>query len=251
MTAPALIPAAFLAGLLMFLAPCTLPLVPAYLAFIAGVPEEAAADAAHRGIRGRIAKNALAFVIGFSLVFIVLGVSAASVGELLGPWRPLLARAAGAFLIVFGALMLGVFDIPLLSGEWRVRMPRALVPGREASSFLIGVLFALGWSPCIGPILGSILLLASASATVGQGAFLLAVFSLGLSLPFLLVALLIDRSFRFAARFARFSEKLQLIGGAVLIVLGILMLLGSMGYLVEWGYRLFDSFGYARLLNYL
>ncbi len=248
----ALAPAAFLAGVLMFLAPCTLPVVPAYLAFIAGVPEgDIAGGAMRRGIRGRIFRNALAFVIGFSLIFILLGSFAAFVGALLGPWRYVLARAAGVFLILFGVTMLGFFRIPVFSGEWRARLPKALTLGHPMSSFLVGVLFALGWSPCVGPILGSVLFIASASATALQGAVLLGVFSLGLSVPFLLCALLIGESFRFAPRFGRVAAALQVLGGIILIVLGILMLSDNMGLLISWGFGLFDSTGYGKLLNYM
>ncbi len=130
----------------MFLAPCTLPIVPGYLAFIAGVPAGQAGSS-----RRRIFINALAFVIGFSAVFILLGSFAASLGGLLGPWREILGRAAGAIIILFGLTMLGVFNIPLLSGEKRIRIPRWLSLGHPHSSFLIGALFALGWSPASGP----------------------------------------------------------------------------------------------------
>ena len=248
----ALAPAAFLAGVLMFLAPCTLPIVPAYLAFIAGVPEdEVSGGAIRRGIRGRIFRNALAFVAGFSLVFILFGSFASFLGALLGPWRSVLARAAGAFLILFGVTMLGFFRIPLFSGEWRARLPKTLTLGHPASSFLVGILFALGWSPCIGPILGSVLFIASSSGTALQGAVLLAVFSLGLSVPFLLSALLIGESFRFAARLGRVSNALQILGGLVLVALGVLMLLGDMGLLISWGDSLLGSLGYNKLLSYL
>ena len=175
----ALAPAAFLAGILMFLAPCTLPIVPGYLAFIAAVPEGASKGSA----RKRVLINALAFVLGFSAVFILLGTFAAAAGSFLGPWRDTLGRAAGALIIIFGLTMLGVIRIPVLSGDKHMAIPHFLSLGKPHSSALIGALFALGWSPCIGPILGSILLYASASGTAGQGALLLAIFSLGLGLP--------------------------------------------------------------------
>jgi len=247
-----LAPAAFVAGVLMFLAPCTLPIVPAYLAFIAGVPEnEALSSAPRSGIRGRIFRNALAFTIGFSLVFILLGSFAAYLGALVGPWRELLGRAAGLLLIVFGVTMLGLFRIPVFSGQWRARVPKTLTLGHPMSSFFMGVLFSLGWSPCVGPILGSVLFLASSSATALQGALLLCIFSLGLSIPFLLCALLIGESSRLVSRLSDFSNMLQLVGGVVLIMLGVLMVSGNMGVLISWGYGLFDSIGYAKLLNYL
>ena len=246
-----LAPAAFLAGILMFLAPCTLPLVPAYLAFIAGMPESEVAASGRAAVRRRVFYNALAFVIGFSIVFILLGTCAAFIGSVLGVWRYTLARAAGALLILFGITMLGLFHLPLFSGEFHIRLPRGLQLGHPASAFAVGALFALGWSPCIGPILGSVLFIASASATALSGALLLGVFSLGLSLPFLLCALLLSEASAFTSRLAPLARSLQVIGGMVLVMLGVLMLLGDMGVLVSWGYGLFSSLGYDRLLNYL
>lgn len=237
---------AFVAGVLMFLAPCTLPIVPGYLAFIAGVPAGQEGSS-----RRRIIINALAFVIGFSAVFILLGSFAAAIGAVLGPWRSVIARAAGAIIILFGLTMLGTLNIPLVSGERRIRLPKWLSLGHPHSSFLVGALFALGWSPCIGPILGTILFLASASATAAEGALLLAIFSLGLAIPFMLCALAIGAAQGFASRAGRLAQALSYIGGAILVALGILMVTGSMGLLVQWGFGLFDKAGYGTLLNHL
>lgn len=237
---------AFVAGVLMFLAPCTLPIVPGYLAFIAGVPAGQAGSN-----RRRIFSNALAFVLGFSAVFITLGLFAGAIGALLGPWRDMLGQAAGALIILFGLTMLGVFNIPLLSGERRIRLPKWLSLGHPHSSFLIGALFALGWSPCIGPILGTILFLASASATAMQGALLLAIFSLGLAIPFLLCAWAIGRAEGFVQRAGPVTKVLSYIGGIILVLLGVLMLTGNMGLLISWGFGFFEAAGYKQLLNYL
>lgn len=252
MTPITLAPAAFLAGLLMFLAPCTLPMVPGYLAFVSGVSEEELQGAAsRRAARRRVLRNAVAFVLGFSLIFILLGVFAGLFGSILGEWRYALGRAAGAILILFGLTMLGVFRLPVLGGQWHARLPKWLELGHPQSSFVVGALFAIGWSPCIGPILGSILFLASASATAAQGAVLLAIFSAGLAVPFLITAFLIGEAAGALARMAGFARGLQYVGGAVLLALGALMLLGQMGLLVDWGFRLFDPVGYGGLLNHL
>lgn len=232
-----LAPAAFLAGVLMFLAPCTLPIVPGYLAFIAGG-------------KGKVVRNAVAFVIGFSVIFILLGTFAGFFGHLLGPWRGALARASGAIIILFGLTMLGFVRIPVIAGEKHMRIPHFLTLGRSESSFLIGVLFALGWSPCIGPILGSVLLFASTSATAAQGALLLGVFSLGLALPFILTALLLERAGAVFARWGRVARALSVAGGVLLIVLGVLILLGSMGLFVSWALQFFEPF-YSPLLKYM
>lgn len=240
----ALIIPAFIAGLLMFLAPCTLPIVPGYLAFIAGAP--GGADVSRR----RIVWNAFAFVLGFSIVFIALGASAGFLGSIIGPWRGVIARAGGAILILFGLTMLGVFKIPLLSREMHIALPKFISIGKWQSSALIGALFAVGWSPCIGPILGSILLLASSSATALQGAFLLGVFSLGLGLPFILTAYLMQSGQNMFGRWATTSQVLSILGGIALLVIGTLMLLGSSGLLVAWGSQLLEG-PYNQLLKYM
>lgn len=246
----ALLPAALLAGILMFLAPCTLPIVPGYLAFISGTGAGDAYKQTGSGNRRRVLLNAFAFVIGFSIIFILLGTFAAEIGSFLGPWRDTLGRVAGAIIIVFGLTMLGLVRIPVLSSEKRIALPHFLTIGKVHSSALIGALFALGWSPCIGPILGTILLFASASATAAWGALLLAVFSLGLGLPFIATALLLNEAGAVISRYSRFVSALSIAGGIILIVLGLLMLFGDMGILVEWGFSSFTG-PYSKLLQYM
>jgi cytochrome c-type biogenesis protein len=231
-----LAPAAFLAGVLMFLAPCTLPIVPGYLAFIAGG-------------KGKVVRNAAAFVLGFSVVFILLGAFAGFLGAFIGPWRETLGQAAGIILIIFGLVMLGV-RIPFLSGQKNIGIPKWLSVGSPVSSMLIGALFALGWSPCIGPVLGTVLLFASTSSTALQGAVLLGIFSIGLGLPFLLTALLLEKAQAAFQKWAKAADVLSKVGGIVLIALGILMVIGRMDLLLSWGFELFDSF-YDQLLPYM
>lgn len=246
-----LVAGAFVAGFLMFLAPCTLPIVPGYLAFIAGIPLAALSDPASKKKAQRIVlKNALAFVLGFSAVFIVLGASAGLLGTFVGPWRYALAKVGGVIIIIFGLTMLGAFRIPALSREAHIKLPNFLTLGKLSSSALIGALFALGWSPCIGPILGTVLLIASNSATVGYGAFLLAVFSVGLAVPFLLTAVLVTESTAFLARISGFVRVLSIVGGLGLIGGGVLLLMGGQNFFIEWSYQLFNSTGYGALLNY-
>ena len=238
-----LIPAAFIAGVLMFLAPCTLPIVPGYLAFIAGSPEG-------KGSRKRILWNALAFVVGFSIVFVALGASAGLLGAFVAPWKALISRAAGALIILFGLTMLGLIRLPALSSEHHIRVPKFLMLGRWQSSALIGALFALGWSPCIGPILATILFLASGSATALSGAFLLGVFSLGLGIPFLLTAALMHSGQNMFGKWGTTSKVLSYIGGAVLMLIGALMLTDHMGLLIEWGFKFLEG-PYDQLLKYM
>jgi cytochrome c-type biogenesis protein len=240
-----LAPAAFLAGILMFLAPCTLPIVPGYLAFIAGVRE------GEMAAKHRIMRNALAFCIGFTIIFVLFGTFAAFLGSHLGTWRYTIARFGGLLLIMFGFIMLGLMPHSLFQGEHHIAAPKWLKLGNAESSAFLGALFALGWSPCIGPILGSILFIASVGTTVFSGALLLFIFSLGLAVPLLLVAALMEKIGQRLVRLASLSSMLQKIGGIILIMLGILMVSNSMGLLVGWGYGIFGSLGYDHLLNYL
>lgn len=229
---------AFVAGILMFLAPCTLPIVPGYIAFIAGSKQ-------------RVLPNAIAFVLGFSILFVLLGASAGLFGLVIGSWRFALARVGGLFIALFGLMLMGVLRLPILSAERHIALPSFVKVGNPSSSAFIGALFALGWSPCIGPILGTILFTAAASATAATGAILLAIFSLGLGLPFIAVALLLSRAQRVLTPLTKVSGVLSAVGGAFLVVVGVLMLLGQGGLLVSWGFSLFDAAGYSRLLKYM
>ena len=229
---------AFVAWVLMFLAPCTLPIVPGYLAFIGGE-------------RRCVVRNAVAFVLGFSAIFVLLGAAAGLFGIVVGAWRYEWARVGGVIIVLFGLTMLGVVHIPALAREWHMRLPGFLVVGKPSSSAFIGALFALGWSPCIGPILGTVLFVASASATALSGALLLALFSAGLALPFLLAALVLSRAQSAFGHLERLSVALSTVGGIFLVLLGVLMLFNATGLLVSWGYGALNFIGYDRLLNYL
>ena len=245
-----LIPGSFIAGVLMFLAPCTLPIVPGYLVFIAGTPASTTAVGG-RVRRRRILYNAVAFVVGFSIIFILLGMFASAIGSIFGIYREYISRIAGAVIILFGLMMLNIVRLPVVGDEWHAKIPKFLSLGRWESSLLIGALFAFGWSPCIGPILGTVLLFASNSATLAQGAILLGVFSLGLGIPFILTALLIDTAGDLFIKWGRVLNVFSTMGGILLICMGSLILFGMMGVLVEWSYRIFDLLGYSRLYNYL
>ena len=243
---------AFIAGLLTFLAPCTLPLVPAYLGFFSGVSLDELKDSGRAlAARRKIFLNGLAFVVGFSVIFIVFGTLAGFAGAALVPYRIWLSRIGGVFVIIFGLFMLGLLKIPLLGREARLHIPAILIKGRPANSLALGAAFGFGWTPCVGPILGSILLLASTSATALSGALLLAVFSLGLAMPFLAIALGIGSASRYLERFSRFLNIISIIGGLFLIGLGLLLLTNNFSLLISYGYRLFRFINYERLLDYL
>lgn len=216
----------------MFLAPCTLPLIPAFILFIAGASgvDMQSAAGAQTSARRRAFVNALAFVAGFSSVFILLGIFASEIGSLLGVYRFALGRGAGAILIVFGLLLLGL-RVPFLANEWHMKAPRFVRFGTRGGAFLLGAFFALGWSPCIGPVLGSILFLASASGTALQGAVLLSIFSLGLAVPFLGAALLLDSASPRLEKLAHLSSMLYVALGVILIGIGLSIVVDKFGYI--------------------
>lgn len=238
---------AFVAGLLTFLAPCTFPLMPAYLGFISGV----SAEEGIVGARKKILLNGLFYVLGFSAVFIIFGVLFGFLGQALVPYRIWLTRAAGIFIILFGLLMLNIFRMPTLSREWQPKLPLGLGQGKPISSFLLGFAFAFGWTPCIGPVLGSILLVASTSSTVLQGGTLLAVFSAGLAIPFLAVAFAWGSAAQYIQKISNYLWIVSLVSGLILIALGVLLLTNNFSLLISWGYWLFRFINYDRLLDYL
>ncbi len=242
----------FLAGVLTFLAPCTLPLVPAYLGLISGVPYETFHDPSQVSrIRGQVLRNGLMFVLGFAAIFILFGVLAGLAGAVFASLRSLMAQVGGVLVIVLGLFMLGLLKLPVLQRTVRFTPPQWLQPGRAHSSFVIGVAFAAGWSPCVGPIVGSILALTASSATVAQGALLLGIFSLGLAVPFLLLAYGIGRARATFERVRTLTPIFEKVGGVVLIGLGILLLTNRLPLLISWSFQLLNVFGYESILEYL
>lgn len=218
---------AFAAGLLSFLSPCVLPLVPSYVGFLTGMTLPEAAS------RRRLALlHAVLFVSGFSLVFILLGASATTLGRALNYYQIWLQRIGGALIILFGLLCLGAFSPRLLSQERRVHLERK--PVGYLGSVLVGMAFAAGWTPCIGPVLGGILGLAATSADVSRGVMLLAVYSAGLALPFLVAAIAVESFLDWFQRFRRFLPWVMRVSGALLVFVGLLLLTGEFTRLAGW-----------------
>jgi cytochrome c-type biogenesis protein len=231
---------AFAAGLLSFLSPCVLPLVPSYVGFLTGMtlPEVIG--------RRRVAlTHALLFVGGFSLVFILLGASATTLGRALNYYQVWLQRIGGALIILFGLLCLGVFNLRLLSQERRLHLERK--PVGYLGSVLVGMAFAAGWTPCIGPVLGAILGLAATSTDVSRGMLLLAVYSAGLALPFLVAAVAVDSFLDWFQRFRRFLPWVMRISGVMLVFVGILLITGEFTRLAGWLQGLTPDFLRERL----
>ena len=220
--------AAFVAGLLSFLSPCVLPLVPVYLASLAG-PEILEAKADKRSTH--IFLHSLTFVSGFSLVFVILGAGAGLAGLAISAHLFTIQRVAGILLIVFGALLLAAQKVPQLNFQKRLTPSKSRTTG-YLRSFVTGSIFALAWTPCVGYVLGGILILALASETAWRGAYLLAIYSLGLGIPFLIIGAAFDSVSPLLRRVQRYSKVIYIISGVFLIVLGILIVTGRLTLLM-------------------
>jgi len=215
--------AAFIAGLLSFLSPCVLPLVPGYVSLISGTGIEALKDADAPLMR-RVMFNSLMFIAGFSLVFIGLGAVATGLGQALHQYHDIFAKIAGVILFIFGLHLTGLFKINALYSDKRMHNLKG--SASPIGSFVVGFAFAFGWTPCIGPILAGILVLAGSQDTVAKGILLLAVYSAGLAVPFLLTSLGVNKFLAFYSRFRRHLRTVEIISGVLLIVFGALIALG-------------------------
>jgi cytochrome c-type biogenesis protein len=219
--------AAFAAGVLSFISPCVLPLIPGYVSFISGTtlddlrggPDTGAARPG--ASKQRVLISSLAFVLGCSLVFISLGASASVIGQYMMERLTLLGRIAGIIVILFGLHTMGILRIGWLYSEKRVQTNRK--PAGPLGAILVGIAFAFGWTPCIGPILAGILAIAASQETVGQGVRLLAVYSAGLGIPFIATSLAINRFFSAFARIRRHYHAIEVTSGALLVVIGVLI----------------------------
>jgi len=234
------------AGALSFLSPCVLPLVPPYLCYMAGVTVEdfrgthAETDAV-RAVRLPLLAASIAFVLGFSTVFVALGAGASTIGTLLRHWQQPLAIVAGLLIILMGLNFLGVIRIPLLSREARFQTQGR--PANVLAAYLMGLAFAFGWTPCIGPVLGPILTLAGGQETVSQGALLLAAYSLGLGVPFLLAALFSGAFMRFLGRFRMHLGRVEKVIGGLLVIAGVAFLTGGVQFVSYWLLEAFPVLG--------
>ncbi|MBI4887418.1 MAG: cytochrome c biogenesis protein CcdA [Acidobacteria bacterium] len=239
--------AAFGAGLLSFISPCVLPLIPGYLSYVSGlsldemrgtaVPAGAPAGAAVATVLPSAARRqavlaSLAFILGFSLVFIALGASASAIGQFLTARLRLLSRIAGAIIIVFGLHTMGVLRIEWLYQEKRVQTTQR--PVGLLGAGLVGIAFAFGWTPCLGPILAGILAIAATRDTVADGVQLLAVYSLGLGVPFLATALAIERFFAAFAKIRRHYHKIEIASGGLLVAIGVLIFTNRFTIIAQW-----------------
>jgi cytochrome c-type biogenesis protein len=214
-------PAALLAGLLSFLSPCVLPLIPAYFTFITGYSLEELTTAATSEIRAKVFLSTLAYVMGFSLVFILMGASASLFGNFMFKYKDLIRIIGGALIIILGIHLTGIIRIHALEFEKRIQLKKK--PLHLFGTFLVGMAFGAGWSPCIGPLLGSILIVAGSQETVFKGVALLAVYSAGLAIPFLIISIFINFLLIFIRKTTRAIRFLNAAAGILLILIGLLL----------------------------
>ena len=234
------IPISFTAGVLSFLSPCVLPLIPSYVSFITGL----SIDDVQRSRRITLI-HSLLFVAGFTLVFLALGATATVLGRALFRHRDWVGRIGGVLVIVLGLYLLGVFNLGALNRERRVHI--ATKPLGYLGTLVVGMAFAAGWTPCIGPILGGVLTYTASSADLSRGLVLLFAYSLGLAVPFLLAALMIDRFMELFQRYRGALLWISRASGVLLIIVGVLMITGSMTVLSAWLQRWTPEFLRSRL----
>jgi cytochrome c-type biogenesis protein len=233
------IPAALIAGLVSFLSPCVLPLVPPYLIYLTGATiEHVANEEAEEASKRAVMISAALFVLGFSTVFVMLGASASLIGGLIRAWSAELSIIAGIVIIVMGLHFLGLTRIRLLMREGRLPIPK---PVGFWGAYIMGLAFAFGWTPCIGPILAAILSIAAAEATVAKGAGLLAVYSAGLGIPFLIAAFMVEQFSAVFARMKRHLANVERAMGILMIITGIGFLTGAISGVSIWLLETFPS----------
>lgn len=231
------------AGALSFLSPCVLPLVPAYLAFLSGVTLQASGQGAavvEPGVTRKVFVTAVAFVLGFSTIFVLMGLGASAISVFIARYSHILAPLAGIIIILLGLHFLGVFRLRLLYREARFQV--ASKPAGVLGAYIIGLAFAFGWTPCAGPVLSAVLATAATDDSLLYGASLLGTYAAGIGIPFLLAALFLERFMRWFQGFKRHLPKVEKAMGGFLIVTGLLFVTGSMNLIGEWMYEEIEIF---------
>lgn len=237
---------AFGAGVLMFLAPCTLPLVPAFIASL--VPGKQQNTQYYKRM---VMQKTILFSAGFTLIFVLFGILTGLFGTKIATYKLILSQVGGVLIILFGLSLLNVFRIPLLErSTTRIRIPH-MHQFHAYTPLILGIVFALGWTPCAGPILASILLLASQSSTVFEGGLLLFIFSLGLAVPFFLVGAFLGHTTKFLSVYERFYKLIGTLSGSFLVLLGVILVFGQAIIVTSWGFALYSFFGYMPMCTIL
>ncbi|MFC2149135.1 cytochrome c biogenesis CcdA family protein [Candidatus Auribacterota bacterium] len=225
---------AFIAGLLSFLSPCILPLIPSYLFFITGLSaKELTKETDNKKVKLKALLNSLSFVAGFTFIFCILGATASFLGQLFFQYQEYIMKGGAVFIIIFGIHLTGIFKLGFLQKEKRAHVSK----GRECGyicSFIIGLAFGAGWTPCVGPILGSILVMAGTTGEVLKGVVLLAAYSLGIGLPFIFATLALNQFLGLMNRFKKWIQVLSIISGVFLIIVGVLLFTNQFTVLSQW-----------------
>jgi len=223
-------PAALLAGFFSFLSPCVLPLIPAYFTFITGFSIEQLTKQCNADIRKKVISSTIAYVMGFSSVFIMMGVSASFLGSLIIKYTDFIRIVGGFVIIIFGIHLTGLIRIPGLEFEKRIHFTQK--PVHLLGTFFVGMAFGAGWSPCIGPLLGSILIIAGSQETVWHGTGLLATYSLGLAIPFIIISIFINTILMFIKNLVKTLKYINITAGAMLIVIGLFLVTNKLSILI-------------------
>lgn len=223
------IPAAFAAGLLSFFAPCVLPLIPAYFTFISGFSLEELTQNPSANVRRRLFVSTLAYVLGFSMVFVLLGATASALGGLVFQYSDWIRIIGGIFIVIFGLHLTGILKFNFLNVDHHIRVRQR--PWHLLGTFMVGMAFGAGWSPCVGPLLGSILILASSQESVLRGVGLLAVFSAGLALPFVMLSIFINYLLGFLNRFRRVIKYANMTAGLLMLIIGIALITNQINFM--------------------
>jgi cytochrome c-type biogenesis protein len=235
---PVTLPIAFFAGIASFFAPCVVPLLPAYIGYVTGVTTKSINKNGIEKYRKKIIVSSLVYILGFSAVFILMGLAAATFGRAFRLYSRELQIAGGLLLIFFGLDVAGYVNVGLIAKERKFVLPLWIEKLGYAKSFVLGIVFAAAWTPCIGPILGSILALAAVSSSAANGALLLFVYSIGISLPFLVVALGLAQAPKYLKNITKNIEKISKISGIILVIIGMVLLFGWYGnvnsFVVQW-----------------
>ncbi len=230
--------AAFGAGIISFISPCVLPIIPGYISFISGVSVEDMGNISRkREVLKKVTLNSVFFVLGFSVVFVLLGATASFIGKFLISKLPLLNKIAGVIIVIFGLHLMGIFKIPFLNYEKRFHSETKGLG--YLGSFVVGLAFAFGWTPCIGPILAGILTIAANQSTIGQGIILLSFYSLGLGLPFLITAVSFNTFLGAFSKVKKHFRTVELVSGAFLVLIGVLIFTNSLGIIARFLLKIF------------